>query len=390
MKTSTKNFLERSRTIILLFFVVVLALLAGVVGELVSRVYLLGDPYSMPFIGNISFTDENYNGANLAIIGAKKVVVEQNVKVAETVNSLSNDLIGIFRKIKTVNSEENDKFDIDEYYKISQPIGTGLIITSDGWITTDAFTKGSKIDNIASGYVLIAKDRQVYEIDKIVEDPATNFLFIHAKGAKDFSVRPFVERGGVKNGQLAIAVNWAGESWLTSVVGEESSDSLIKTSEDIPVALVLAGADDKKMAGSAVADLSGNIIALTDKAGKIESIDNFQSAIQSLLKSGSIRRVFLGVNYIDLSLLAKEDNKNKKGAIIIKNINGIGVVKASPAEKSGLKEGDIIIQVDNVEINESNDLADVIRGYLPGDSINVSYLRAGEKKEVQVILAELK
>lgn len=374
----------------MLFFVVILALLAGIVGELAARIYLFGDSYNMPFIGNISFTDGNYNGANLAIIGAKKVVVEQNVKVAETVNSLSSDLVGIFKKIKTVNSGTSAQFDIDEYYKISEPAGTGLIITSDGWITTDAFLKGSKVDNVASGYVIITKDRQVYEIDKIVEDSTADFSFIHAKGAKDFSVRPFVERGGVKNGQLAIVVNWTGESWLTSVVGEESSDNLIKSSEDVPVALVLAGAEDKKMAGSAVADLSGNIIALTDKGGKIESINNFQSAIQSLLKNGNIKRAFLGVNYADLSLLAKEDNKNKKGAIILKNASGISVTKASPAEKAGLKEGDIITQVDNIEINESNDLADIIRGYLPGDIINIAYSRAGEKKEVQIMLTETK
>lgn len=390
MKINIKGILEKSRTIILLFLVVILALLAGIVGELVARVYFFEDAYNMPFFGNISFTDGNYGGSNLSIIGAKKVVVEQDVKVVETANSLSNDLVGIFKKIKTVNSGANSQFDIDEYYKISQPAGTGLIITSDGWTITDAFPKGLKVDNITAGYVIITKDRQIYEIDKIVEDPATDFSFIHAKGVKDFPVRPFAERGGIKNGQLAVAVNWSGQSWLTSVIGKERSDNLVKLSEDVSAALILAGAEGEKLAGSAVVDLSGNIIALADKQGGIESMVNFQSAIQGLLKSGNIQRSFFGVSYADLSLLVKENSKYKKGAIILKNANGVSVAKDSPAEKSGLKEGDIIIQVDNMEINENNDLADIIQGYLPGDRVNISYLRAGEKTEVLVDLAEIK
>jgi S1-C subfamily serine protease len=387
---SIKSILEKSRTIILLFFVVVLALLAGVVGELAGRIYLFDDSYNMPFFGNISFTDGNYNGANLAIIGAKKVVVEQNVKVAEAVNSLSNDLVGIFKKIKTTGAEDDSQFNIDEYYKIDQPAGAGLIITSDGWVITDIFSQNLKANSILSGYVIITKDRQIYEIDKIVDDPATDFSFIHAKGAKDFLVLPFAERGGIQNGQLAVAANWLGESRLTSIVGMENYDDLMKSSEDISSALILTGAGDKELAGSAIVDLSGNIIALANKQGKVAPITNFQSAIRGLLKNSDVKRSFFGVNYINLSLLAKENNKYKKGAVISKNVNGVSVFKGSPAEKAGLKEGDIITQIDNVEINENNDLADVIRGYLPGDKINLSYLREGEKREAGIELAEVK
>jgi hypothetical protein len=387
---SIKSILEKSRTIILLFFVVILALLAGIVGELAGRIYLFDNDYNMPFFGNISFTDGNYNGANLAIIGAKKVVVEQNVKVAEAANSLSNDLVGIFKKIKKTGTEDDSQFNINEYYKVSQPAGTGLIITSDGWVITDILSQNLKANSILSGYVIITKDRQIYEIDKIVDDPATDFSFIHAKGAKDFFVLPFAERAGIQNGQLAVAVNWLGESRLISVVGLESSVDSIKASEDVSPSLILAGAENKALAGSAIVDLSGNIVALADKQGEAESIINFQSAIRGLLKNGDVKRSFFGANYINLSLFAKENNKYKKGAIISKDVNGTSVVKGSPAEKAGLKEGDIITQIDNIEINENNDLADIIMGYLPGDRINISYLREGEKKDTGVELAEAK
>jgi S1-C subfamily serine protease len=390
MKKNIKIILEKSRTTILLFLVVGLALLAGIVGELAARVYLFEDAYGIPFFGNISFTNGDYNGANLSIIGARKVVVEQNVKVAETVVSLSNDLVGIFKKIKVSGSEDNSSFDINQYYRMSQPIGTGLIITSDGWLITDTLPQNLKEENISTNYVIITKDKQIYEIDKVVNDSTTNFSFVHAKGAKDFSVRPFVERGEVKNGQLVVAVNWSGESWLTSTVGRKDSEDFIRSSEDASEPLVLMGVEDKKLAGAAVVDLSGNIIAMANKQGRVEPINNFQSAIRGLLKNGTIERTFLGVNYIDLSVLAGSDSKYKKGAVVFKNLNGVSVIKDSPADVAGLKEDDVITQIDNIEINENNDLADVIQGYLAGDKINVVYLRSGDKKEVLLELLEAK
>ena len=102
-----KKILEKNKVVILLILVLIIGLLAGVAGELVSRVYLFEDAYNIPFFGNISFSGSNYNGSNLVIQGARKVVVEQNVKIAETINSVRGNLVGVFRKIKTAGSDSN-------------------------------------------------------------------------------------------------------------------------------------------------------------------------------------------------------------------------------------------------------------------------------------------
>ena len=137
-------------------------------------------------------------------------------------------------------------------------------------------------------------------------------------------------------------------------------------------------------------DLGGKIIGLADSQGKIRPISHFQAAIKSLLKDRGIKRPSLGVNYLDLSLLAKENNKYKKGALIYKGGSGVSVIKNSSAEIAGLKEGDIVIQVDNTEINENNNLTNVIQNYLAGDKINIDYLRGEERREVEVELGEIK
>ncbi len=78
------------------------------------------------------------------------------------------------------------------------------------------------------------------------------------------------------------------------------------------------------------------------------------------------------------------------GALVYKNKQGIAVVKNSAAESAGLKEGDIIISIDGVKINQDNDLADMIQRHIAGDKIRISYARAGKTYDVEIVLGEIK
>ena len=55
-----------------------------------------------------------------------------------------------------------------------------------------------------------------------------------------------------------------------------------------------------------------------------------------------------------------------------------------------LKEGDIIVSLDNIELNEDNDLADIVQNYSAGETISLIVSRQGQEKEVKATLTELK
>ncbi|OQB43576.1 MAG: Serine protease Do-like HtrA [Parcubacteria group bacterium ADurb.Bin159] len=80
----------------------------------------------------------------------------------------------------------------------------------------------------------------------------------------------------------------------------------------------------------------------------------------------------------------------EKGAWLKSGENLPAIIKNSPAELAGLKEGDIISWINNQEINTYNDLANIISGFNPGDTINITYLRNGEEKIINVKLGEKK
>ena len=131
---------KENTKITIIILAVIFGLTSGIVGGLLGRTYILGNIYNLPFFGEIVFPKGDYNGGSLIISGAKKVVVEQNTKVTETINSANSSLVGIFVKQKYTEDTSLDQgFDLDNYYKLNKELGQGLIITSDGWIITNVF-----------------------------------------------------------------------------------------------------------------------------------------------------------------------------------------------------------------------------------------------------------
>jgi len=396
MKNADKRNFKKNGIIIVIVLAVVFGLAGGVVGELLARAYLLNSFYSFPFFGEIDFS--NKEGTNLVIRGAKKVIVEQDTKVNEIIDSVSSSLVGIFKKhppqSKASSIEEVTKikkdFNLANYYQLNQAVGQGFIITSDGWIITSY-----KTDKLTD-YVVITNDGKIYDIDRVISDSLTSFYFLHVAQANDLPVRKFTLQNEIKNGRIVLAASWGGKSWLTrifdagSLIGSTGQVSLINSSDAFFSELGLTDDLPAEFRGSTLFNLAGEVVGLIDNQGRKVPINQLESAISSLLKNKEIKRASLGVNYIDLSRLLGEEAEHDKGAIIYKNAKGIAVVKKSVASLAGLKEGDIIISVEAVKIDKNNNLTDVIQQFIAGDKVNIVYLRDGEEKEVEVELGEVK
>ncbi len=367
---------------------VIFGMAAGIVGELIARVYLLDNTFNLPFYGEINFSNGDYRGSSIIIRDAKKVVVEQNNRVTETINSVQGSLVGIYKKnLLEKSAAQAKEFDLGNYYKLGQELAQGLIITSDGWIITDF-----KPENM--NYVVITQDKKIYSIDKIENDPLTSFYFLHVR-AKDFPVRKFAEANEIKNGQLVLAVGWTGEAELNSIVNSsDAGNDVLFFSDSFSSKISLAESLGEKFKGSFLFNLSGDIIGLSDKNGAVEPIYHFTGAIKSLLKNKSVNRPGLGVNYIDLSKLvgavsaSAGQGEYREGALIHRNTGGISTVRGGAGELAGLKEGDIIISVEGIEINNENNLTDIIQRFTAGDKVGIVYLRGGKEREVEIKLGE--
>jgi serine protease Do len=108
--------------------------------------------------------------------------------------------------------------------------------------------------------------------------------------------------------------------------------------------------------------------------------------VQNQLKStGRVTRGWLGINIQEITreLADSFGMKNTNGALVA------GVEKGSPAEKSGLVAGDVIVKFDNKPILTSSDLPRVVAGTKPGKEVNVEVLRKGGARNISLTVGEM-
>jgi C-terminal processing protease CtpA/Prc len=98
------------------------------------------------------------------------------------------------------------------------------------------------------------------------------------------------------------------------------------------------------------------------------------------------KRGFLGVHIQDLGKQLREYFKVKGDSGILVS----EVEKDSPAEKAGLKAGDVVLKVNDDDVADAGDLTHAIRSYDPGTEVTLSILRNGKKKSIKVSLGETK
>jgi len=369
------------RFITIIIIAVLCGLVAGILGEVVTRVYILKD-FSLPYLTNeVNLVDLNSRRSNLIIQDAKKVVVNQDVKVAETINSIRPALLGIFRKINA-NSEA--------YYRLDDPLFVGLSITSDGWLAAslpDDLKNNFSIKN----YVAISSDRKIYEIDKISDfkNLSGDLIFFHLTNASNLPVKKMVSRTDLSLGQAVVVISDFNNALLSSLSSFQKTSNLL-SSDTINARLVLASELGNTFANSFVFNLAGDLVAVVSSDREAIPAFSYNYYWQSLIEKEELARPFLGINYLDLSRVKLPDINLDKGALIYSTTDRQGIVKNSPAAQVGLEVDDVIIWINNQEINNTNDLADLIATHRAGETITITYLRDNTRKEVEVKLSEFK
>ena len=373
---------------LIIFLAAVIGVAAGICGAVISQVYFLND-YSSPYFNqDVNLTDLNSNNrSNLVIRDPKTVVVNQDLKVSETINSLSSSLVKIYKVITPKVGAASSSL---EYYPLDKPLFIGLVITSDGWIMS-SLPLELKDTFSAPDYVALTSDRKIYKIDKIsiLENLPGDVIFYHLASASNLPVRKIVARSELSLGQSLIVIDNFNNVWPTTLSSFKKTPAVLN-SDTLNARLSLANNSEAIQKNSFVFNLSGDLTAVISADQEIVPAFTYASYWQVFWKNDLALRPSLGVNYLDLSLSRVPNLSYDKGALIYPGTDKVAVLKNSPASVAGLLNGDIITWIDNQEINNTNDLADLIAKYKPGDKISVSYLRSGQEGVIDIKLGELK
>lgn len=395
VRLKNKSMREKHNNILMIVIISLIAgLFAGAVGEILTRNYLFENLYGIPLSSEWNLSSGGISQGNVVIEGAKKIVVEQNERVGQIIESSQRNIVGIFNKKEGMQNKNNtptttlDKIASGNFYDTGERVGQGLIMTSDGWILTDAFA-GIEEDRVLDEYVVITKEREIKEIDKIIPTLENGYDFIHVKEAQALPVKGLAANNNIQGGETVLVLNWDNNNIVTRII-KNKNGQLIKSSEKRDWSLALLDDPGAYFAPGFIFDLNENAIGMVSEQGQIISAAGFKNQLQSLLEFQKVKSPLLGINYINLANVVLPAGKEKNGALIYPDQNGVAIVNGSPAHKAGLKQGDIILAINNQKINNNTDLSSVIQTKLPGDILNIIYERNGQELSTNIQLEELK
>ncbi len=388
-----------SRTLIV--FLVILGFVAGVAGGIGGIALVSSSPALQKSLGI-----KDNDGLPIPQNRTENIKVTEDSAVIDSVNKVSSSVVSV---IFTKDVQVINPFDFfsnqSSIAQQQQGGGSGFIISSDGLIATNkhvANIEGAK-------YTVITSDGKKYDANVVAEDPTNDFALLKVD-AKNLPVVEFGDSDNLQIGQRVIAIGNALGEFQNSVTvgvlsGKERSLQATDTSgnqgENLEGLLQTDAAINSGNSGGPLVNLKGQIIGInTATAAKNQAegigfaipINSLKSAIDSYKKTGKIIVAYLGVSYVlvDQKVAASQNLNTDHGALVIGDrSNGIAAVQiGSPADKAGLKEGDVILKINNDEIKANQSLSSVLNRYQPGDEVSLRVLRNGKEMDVKVKLGE--
>ncbi len=282
--------------------------------------------------------------------------------------------------------------------------GTGFIVSSDGYIATN---KHVVLDEEAE-YTVLMNDGTKHEAKVLAIDPLTDLAVLKIEG-EDFDFVELGDSSDLKVGQSVIAIGNALAEFRNTVstgvvsgLSRSITAGVTGAQTEQLIGLIQTDASiNPGNSGGPLLNLAGQVIGINtamasgaENIGFAIPINEVKNTIENVEKNGRIVRPWLGVRYVMINEKIAElnDLEVDYGALLIRgeSIMDLAVIPESPADKAGLKEGDIILEVDGKKIDEANSLLKNILSYQPDDKIKLKILRDGEEKIIDLKLEEMK
>lgn len=280
-------------------------------------------------------------------------------------------------------------------YPLSQPeqrregLGSGFIISKDGYILTNHHV----VEGAQTIRVNIVGAEKKYEAKIIGQDPELDLAVLKIDPDQSLPVLKMGDSDQIRVGDWTVAIgNPYGLDHSVTVgvlsakqrplnIGQARFKNLLQTDASI----------NPGNSGGPLLNLEGEVIGINTAInaeaqgiGFAIPINTVQEVLEDLIHKGKVSRPWLGVSIQDLTPeLAKYFEVDVKEGVVIGY-----VATGSPAEKAGLRQGDIVIELDKQKMTSSEQFVKAIADTKTGSSHSLLIMRNGEFKTVNVIIGE--
>jgi serine protease Do len=387
--TATKSSKSVSKTAKNIFnsttlIIIIVALVAGGIGG------FIGAKYYSPRLTSLDSTAVQ-----------QKIVSSQSDLIASIAKEVSPSVVSITVKSQSQASTLQQLFG-GQGAGTSESAGTGIIISSDGMVVTNKHV----IPDGTTSVSITTSDGTKYDDVKVVaRDPRSNVdvAFVKINGAKNLKPAKIGDSSKMQVGDAVVAIGYAlGEfentvtSGIISGLGRPITAGDGSTStETLSNLFQTDAAINPGNSGGPLVNMNSEVIGInTAVAGNAQNIgfsipvNDVKSQISSILEKGKLEVPYMGVRYVVLTPAIKQqfDLSTDTGAWLKATNATQAVINGSPADKAGLKEGDIITKVNGEAIDADNPLAQRLSKYKVGDTLEITYVRDGKTSTTKVTL----
>ena len=280
------------------------------------------------------------------------------------------------------------------YSQSAQSAGTGMIVTKDGYVLTN-----KHVVEGATDVQIITDSGDTYDDVTIVGlDPLNDVAYLKINDATEDL--PTINLGDSKTiavGQPVLAIGNALGAYQNSVTqGIIGGDSNGRNVEYLTDMIQTDAAINPGNSGGPLVNAAGEVIGIntavsTDANGLgfAIPISATKGMLNNIIQNKTATRAYLGLQYITItSDVAKKYNLSvKQGAYVgSEESRQSAIVSGGPADKAGIKDGDVITKVGNIDVGRAGSISTLVGEYKAGDTIQLTVLRGGEELKINVTL----
>ncbi|MGQ9573230.1 MAG: S1C family serine protease [Dehalococcoidia bacterium] len=275
----------------------------------------------------------------------------------------------------------------------TEGVGTGFIIDNEGHIVTNNHVVFIDGERPARSITVTLSDGRQFQAILVGGDRATDLAVLKID-ADNLTPAKLGDVDELEVGEDVVAIGHAldlpgGPTVTRGVVS--AKDRLIQ--EDpymIPGAIQTDAPINPGNSGGPLVNMYGEVVGITTQVirgtaegiGFAISIDTAKPIVEELIEKGRVQRGYLGVTLINITpSIAKEFGLPVDSGV------GIGFVQSgSPADRAGLRTGDVIVRAAGEEIRNSGDLLKVLTDYRAGETVTIEYYRGNQLQQTEVTL----
>ncbi|MDR3712679.1 MAG: DegQ family serine endoprotease [Puia sp.] len=268
--------------------------------------------------------------------------------------------------------------------------GSGFIISKDGEILTN-----NHVVEGADSITVILSDKQQVKAKLIGADPETDIALLKIDDGDNLPVVPLGDSDALEVGEWVIAIGNPFGLSQTVTVGVVSAKGRNQVGiNDYENFIQTDAAINPGNSGGPLLNIHGEVIginsALYTKTGGYMGIGfaipiNMVKTVEAQLNAkGKVTRGWVGVAIQNVDEnLAKSFNLKKAEGILISEVQ-----HGSPADKAGLKQGDVILRLNNTPLDDANDLRNQISLLPPGSKAGLQIIRDGKTQDIEITIGE--